>query len=59
MLVLVPFFILFVMLGLLWFLGGALFVGTVLAKVPRVLGRALEHDEKNCACYLGLKHHGA
>jgi hypothetical protein len=56
--VLVPVFILFLMLGLLWVIGGALFVGTVIAKVPHVLAKGLEHDEKNCACYLGLKHHG-
>ena len=55
--ILVPFLILFAGLALFWVLAAALLVGTVIGRGPRLLPKILEHSEKNCACYLGLKHH--
>ena len=57
MLILVPFLLLFVILGLFWLAGAGLFVGTLTARAPRFLDKIFDHGEKNCACYLGLKHH--
>jgi hypothetical protein len=56
MLVLVPFLLLFVMLGLLWVIAAGLLVGNLITHAPRVL-RMLNHKGDHCACYLGMKHH--
>jgi hypothetical protein len=55
--ILVPFMILFIVLGLLWVVAAGLLVGNLVSRAPRLLERVLEHKEENCACYLGLKHH--
>jgi hypothetical protein len=55
--ILVPFLLLFVMLGLLWVVAAGLLVGTLIVHAPRVLEKMLDHKGDTCACYLGLKHH--
>lgn len=41
--VLVPFLLLFVMLGLLWVVAAGLLVGTLIVHAPRVLEKMLDH----------------
>jgi hypothetical protein len=55
--ILVPFLLLFVMLGLLWVVAAGLLVGTLAKQAPRVLEKMLDHKGDNCACFLGMKHH--
>jgi len=55
--ILVPFLLLFVMLGLLWVVAAGLLVGTLAKQAPRILEKMLSHKGDNCACFLGMKHH--
>ena len=55
--VLIPFLLLFVMLGLLWVIAVAVLVGALIFRAPRALEKIFGHGEEHCACYLGLKHH--
>jgi hypothetical protein len=57
MLILAPFLILFVVLGLLWVVAAGLLIGTFVVHAPAAWEKMLDHGEKNCACYLGLKRH--
>lgn len=55
--VLVPFLLLFVMLGLLWVVAAGLLVGSLVINAPHVLEKMLDYKGDHCACYLGMKHH--
>ena len=54
---LVPFMLLFAVLGLLWIAGAALFFGAVLSHVPKALGAALDYKGGLCGCHFPFRHH--
>jgi hypothetical protein len=60
MLILVPFMLLFLMLGLLWVLAAGVLIATYIVRAPLVLEKMLDHGEDHyCPCFLGLKQHNA
>jgi cell division protein FtsX len=59
MLILVPFMLLFLMLGLLWVLAAGVLLATYIVRAPLVLEKMLDHGEDHGACFLGLKQHNA